>query len=128
MLKKESVLQFIKFNLVGVLNTLVDFCIYQLLLLLGVHYLAAQCISYACGVLNSFFFNSRWTFEQDKPYTKKKFLSFCAVNLVSLGLSLLLLHICYEIIGLNSNLIIKGAVTVVVMVINFIGNKLFVFK
>ena len=42
---KEQGLQFIKFGLVGVLNTLVDFLVYQLLVYLGLHYAPAQCIS-----------------------------------------------------------------------------------
>ena len=119
---KEQGLQFIKFGLVGVLNTLVDFLVYQLLVYLGLHYAPAQCISYTCGLLNSYFFNSRWTFGKGKRYTKREFVAFVAVNLVSLSIS------CYGTLGIESNLIAKGVVTVVVMVINFIGNKLFVFK
>ena len=122
---KEQGLQFIKFGLVGVLNTLVDFLVYQLLVYLGLHYAPAQCISYTCGLLNSYFFNSRWTFGKGKRYTKREFV---AVNLVSLSISVLLLRLCYGTLGIESNLIAKGAVTAVVMVINFIGNKLFVFK
>ncbi len=125
---KEQGLQFIKFGLVGVLNTLVDFLVYQLLVYLGLHYAPAQCISYTCGLLNSYFFNSRWTFGKGKRYTKREFVAFVAVNLVSLSISVVLLRLCYGTLGIESNLIAKGAVTVVVMVINFIGNKLFVFK
>ena len=111
---KEQGLQFIKFGLVGVLNTLVDFLVYQLLVYLG--------------LLNSYFFNSRWTFGKGKRYTKREFVAFVAVNLVSLSISVVLLRLCYGTLGIESNLIAKGVVTVVVMVINFIGNKLFVFK
>ena len=71
---KEQGLQFIKFGLVGVLNTLVDFLVYQLLVYLGLHYAPAQCISYTCGLLNSYFFNSRWTFGKGKRYTKREFV------------------------------------------------------
>ncbi len=128
MLQKENFYQLLRFGLVGVLNTLVDFGVYQLLVWLGLHYALAQCLSYSCGLLNSYFFNSRWTFRQEKKYTQKEFLRFLLVNLCSLALSVLLLRLCYEALGIESNLIAKGIVTVFVMLVNFIANKLFVFK
>lgn len=127
-MNKDNLVQFIKFGLVGAMNTLVDFCVYQLLVYWGLHYAAAQCVSYSCGLLNSYLFNSRWTFGHGRKYTKKEFIRFLAVNLVSLGISVLLLRLCYDVIGIESNLIAKGIVTVLVMVVNFLGNKLFVFK
>ena len=51
-----------------------------------------------------------------------------AVNLVSMGLSVLLLKVCYEILNINSNIISKAIVTPIVMLVNFFGSKLFVFK
>lgn len=128
MLNKESFAQLIRFGLVGVMNTLVDFCVYQLLVWLGLHYALSQCISYSCGLLNSYFFNSRWTFRQEKRYTRKEFFRFLAVNLGSLILSVLLLRLCYEVLGMESDLAAKGIVTVFVMLVNFTANKLFVFK
>ncbi len=125
---KKSFFQLIKFGMVGVMNTLVDFIVYQLLVYFGLHYAAAQCISYSCGLLNSYFFNSRWTFKETKKYTKQEFARFILVNLVSLGISVLLLRLCYEVLGITSDLVAKLIVTALVMVINFIGNKLFVFK
>lgn len=125
---KESLKQLIKFGLVGALNTLVDFAVYQLLVRLGLHYALAQCVSYSCGLLNSYFFNSRWTFRKERKYTKQEFLRFLAVNLCSLGLSVLLLRLCYEVLAIQSDLIAKALVTPFVMLINFIANKLFVFK
>ncbi|MEK1833354.1 GtrA family protein [Priestia megaterium] len=31
---------------------------------LGVYYIIAQCVSYGCGVLNSYLLNRTWTFQQ----------------------------------------------------------------
>ena len=62
---KDGIVQLVKYNIVGVINTLVDFLVYQLLTYLGMKYAIAQCISYSCGILNSYFFNSRWTFKRD---------------------------------------------------------------
>ena len=125
---KDGIVQLVKYNIVGVINTLVDFLVYQLLTYLGMKYAIAQCISYSCGILNSYFFNSRWTFRRDSGRSKKEFIYFVAVNLVSMGLSVLLLKVCYEILNINSNLISKAIVTPIVMLVNFFGSKLFVFK
>ena len=69
---KDGIVQLVKYNIVGVINTLVDFLVYQLLTYLGMKYAIAQCISYSCGILNSYFFNSRWTFKRDSGRSKKE--------------------------------------------------------
>ena len=119
---KDGIVQLVKYNIVGVINTLVDFLVYQLLTYLGMKYAIAQCISYSCGILN------RWTFKRDSGRRKKEFIYFVAVNLVSMGLSVLLLKVCYDILHIDSNLISKAIVTPIVMLVNFFGSKLFVFK
>lgn len=123
---KDGVVQLIKYNIVGIINTLVDFVVYQALTYLGMRYAIAQCISYSCGILNSYFFNSRWTFKGEGG--RKEFICFVAVNLLSMGLSVLLLKVCYDILHIDSNLISKAIVTPIVMLVNFFGSKLFVFK
>ena len=120
--------QLIKYGAVGVLNTAVDFLVYQLLTFIGINYAVAQCISYSCGILNSYLFNSRWTFKEEAKREKSEFVSFVVVNVISLGLSVLLLKVCYDVLGIESDLISKAIVTPIVMVINFIGTKLLVFK
>ncbi len=120
--------QLIKYGAVGVLNTAVDFLVYQLLTFIGINYAVAQCISYSCGILNSYLFNSRWTFKEDAKREKSEFVAFVVVNVISLGLSVLLLKVCYDVLGIESDLISKAIVTPIVMVINFIGTKLLVFK
>lgn len=125
----KGIAQLIKYNVVGVMNTAVDFIVYQILMFLGVHYALAQCLSYSCGIVNSYFFNSRWTFRGgEKKYTSSQFLRFILVNLISLAVSVALLKVCYQVIGIESDLYSKAIVTPVVMVINFLGTKLFVFR
>jgi putative flippase GtrA len=57
------VVQFIKFGIVGVSNTVLAFAIYTLLLkVFGVWYLAASAIGFIVGAVNGFLLNRRWTF------------------------------------------------------------------
>jgi putative flippase GtrA len=55
--------QFIKFGIVGVSNTLLTFLVYTLLLkVFGVWYIAASAIGFTVGAVNGFLLNRRWTF------------------------------------------------------------------
>ena len=77
--KGKSFLQFIKFALVGASNTLVDMIVntgvsHLLGLIPGVGgwtvYLS-KAIGYGCGLLNSYFLNSRWTFREEHTKTTR---------------------------------------------------------
>src|SRR5271170_7557773 len=58
-------IQFIKFGIVGVSNTLLTLAIYTLLLkVFGVWYLAASAIGFIAGATNGFLLNRRWTFRE----------------------------------------------------------------
>lgn len=57
--------QFIKFGIVGVSNTVLTLAVYTLLLkVFGVWYLAASAIGFAVGATNGFLINRRWTFRE----------------------------------------------------------------
>src|SRR6202020_3263479 len=62
-LNAPMLIQFVKFGLVGVSNTVIAFAIYTVLLkVFGVWYLAASAIGFAVGAINGFLLNRRWTF------------------------------------------------------------------
>lgn len=124
---RQSLVQFIKFNLVGVLNTLVDFALFTLLIYVGMHYLAAQCIAYAGGVTNSYLCNKKWTFSNGSRTTAAQIARFAAVNGVSFALSLVLLYLLGERFGVHP-LAAKVGVTAITMIVNFTGTKLWVFR
>ena len=144
-MKKENIWQFLKFAVVGVLNTVVDFLVFQLLnLTLGWMYVA-QVIGYSAGVLNSYFWNSRWTFRKEHKRSAREAASFLVVNLVSLCFSLGVLWACKNLLGITDawvagwvpawlggfvkgDTVAKLIATPCAIVVNFIGNKLFVFR
>src|SRR5258708_36585570 len=62
-LSSPVLVQFIKFGIVGVSNTLLTFLVYTLLLkVFGVWYIAASAIGFTIGAVNGFLLNRRWTF------------------------------------------------------------------
>ena len=111
--------KFIKFGLVGVLNTLINWIIFAVLNFVGVYYIIAT--------INSYIWNSRWVFKykgEDKKETTTKFI---LLNLVGIALNTMILYLLVDLIGLNK-LIALVITTVIVMVINYIVNKIWVFK
>jgi len=120
--------QFIKFNVVGIMNTAVDFGVFMILnRYLGLIYAVSQVISYSCGMVNSYFLNKFWTFQKREGFTAIEVTKFILVNLCSLGISLLVLYILqskwsWEV--LPSKVLATGFSVGV----NFLGNKFWVFE
>jgi len=120
--------QFIKFNVVGIMNTAVDFGVFMILNhYLGLIYAVSQVISYSCGMVNSYFLNKFWTFQKREGFTAIEVTKFILVNVCSLGVSLLVLYILqskwsWEV--LPSKVLATGFSVGV----NFLGNKFWVFE
>ena len=70
-MKEKSLLQFLKFALVGVSNTLVSQLTYMACIALDMHYLAANIIGFVISVLNAFFWQTRFVFKEDENEQKR---------------------------------------------------------
>lgn len=123
---KLDFIQFVKFNIVGVLNTAIDFCVFTLLTFLSVDSLPAQAISYGCGMINSYFFNRNWTFTKRKEAGIWQAAKVITVNLAALGISMAVLYLVNTVLLAN---VFAGklAATAFSIAVNFLGNKYWVF-
>ena len=127
-MRKKLDVPLIRFGLVGVLNTAVDFGIFTLLtMVLDWNPIASHVISYSCGVINSYFFNRTWTFRRKEKSNAAEFTKFASVNLISLGVSSLAIYLLTSRAGLP---VYAGKVlaTFCSMAVNFAGSKLIVFR
>jgi putative flippase GtrA len=142
---KKTIWQMIKFAIVGVINTLVDFAVFQTLnLTLGWVYIA-QVLGYTAGIINSYLWNSNWTFREQRTRSLREIGLFLLVNLASLGVSLGMMWLLREVVGITNDWVmqwmpaslsgfIKGdtlcklIATVFAIAVNYLGNRLFVFK
>ncbi|MNC22010.1 GtrA-like protein [compost metagenome] len=128
--RNEGFIQFLKFNAVGLLNTLIDFALFTLLHSLGMMNAPAQVISYSAGTANSFFWNKKVTFR-DRDAGKNgsdrlQLVRFIILNLTVLGISVLLMHLLTGSFGIQV-LIAKVLVTGITVIINFFGSRMWVF-
>lgn len=123
---RRSLRQFVKFNLVGAGNTVVDLLVFALLCRLGFPVPIAQCAAYGCGMLNSYLFNKTWTFQDESGPNPGQLAKFGALNAIVLALSLALLHVLvrqWQLDGLTAKL----AVTAATAALNYTGCRRFVF-
>lgn len=70
-MRKSNVIQFIKFGLVGVSNTVVNYVVYVVFVALGAHYLIANTLGFIISVLNAYFWGSRFVFKEDETKEKR---------------------------------------------------------
>ncbi len=124
----DMFVKFIKFNIVGVMNTALDLGIFALLTWIGVGEGLAKTVSYSCGVLNSYFWNSRWTFKQEHKKSAREFLLFVLVNLFSYAVARLVLQGSLTWLHIENANVRSLIATPASVIVNFIGNRLFVFK
>jgi len=133
-------IQFIKFLIVGFSNFIITFGILNLLMFLtgitsGFYYSIFISISFACGVINSYIWNKRWTFKKGNKLEKKEFSKFLIITLITLGLNIGLASVLVNVIGpiggispyvwANISALAAAGFTTL---INFFGYKYLVFK
>ncbi len=70
-MNKGNIIQFIKFGLVGVSNTLVNYIVYVIFIALGAHYVVANTMGFLISVLNAYFWGSRFVFKEDETKEKR---------------------------------------------------------
>ncbi len=119
--------QYVKFIVVGTMNTLISFFIFFVCLtMLQCNYLITLVISYVIGVLNSYFCNSTWTFE--KNYTcGKQFVKFILVYILTFIINFFLVFLLVDAIKI-SVLVSQGISLFVVSIVSFMAHKYWSFK
>ncbi len=120
---------FIRFLLVGVLNTLFGYLLYASLILIGLKYLLAFSISYVAGVLFNFQTIGKLVF---KNKNNKLLFRFVGVYVVLYLLNAEGLRIADALnvnIEYKTKMLIASAILVLPMaMVSFVLNKLFVFR
>ena len=135
-----TLLQFIKFAIIGVLNTAIDFGIFNLLMwgfdiYKGSWMFLFNVISFSAAASNSYFFNKYWTFGELSKIKASQFFKFF---IVSVGGALINSAIVFGVttfispqFGLGKELwanLAKLIATLVAWVWNFTMYKFVVFK
>lgn len=124
-------LQFFKFGIVGLSNTVISYLAYVLLTYIDVPYVLANIIGFIVSVLNSFFWNNKYVFKKNEHEKRNVWWSLCKTFLSYAGtiliLSNILLIVFVELIGI-SKYIAPIIGLVITIPLNFLINKFWSFK
>jgi putative flippase GtrA len=126
--KRVSILiQFVKFGIVGVSNTLLTFIVYTILLKgFGVYYLLASAIGFICGATNGFLLNRRWTFR-DHVGDSFTPVRWAIVQSCGLAINEVLLYLLVHDAHVEK-LLAQALATVVVTLTTFFANRAWTFR
>jgi putative flippase GtrA len=125
--RSQVFVQFVKFGIVGVSNTLIAFAVYTVLLkVFGVWYLAASAIGFALGATNGFLLNRRWTFSHHVGDALTP-VRWAIVQGCGLAVNLGLLYVFVHDAGLDE-LLAQAFATAVVTVSTFFVNRAWTFR
>lgn len=127
----DDFIQFVKFGLVGISNTLISYVSYLLFVLLGCHYLIASILSFVVSVTNSFYWNNRYVFCEEEGKKRswwhtyiKTFLAYASTGLV---LNNILLVLWVDVLHI-SELVAPLINLTVTIPLNYLINKFWAFK
>jgi len=90
--------KFFKFIGAGVINTVVSYLLYVILVLF-LSYQISYAISFVFGIVLSFVLNTKYVFEVERTF--KKFVLFPLVYLVQYLLGAFMMNIMVEMVGVN---------------------------
>lgn len=135
----EALVQFVKFGVVGVSNTVISYVLYTGSLLLmrqfsvfpKVDYLLAQIVAFALSVLWSFYWNNKMVFTlndgEERSIIKSLIKTYISYSFTGLFLNSILLILWVQILGVSE--FIAPIINLLVSVpINFLINKFWAFK
>jgi len=136
-----GLIQIVKFGLIGVVNTALDFAVLNLLMWIfkiysGPWIIVFNVTAFSLAVINSYLLNRFWTFKiksrQDVPEEFVKFISISLVGVfINSGIVYGITGFIEPVFNLTPELwanVAKILATGIAMVWNFIGYKFWAFK
>jgi len=140
LINKAIIYRLSRFLVVGILNTLIDLSVLNLLVfILNVSnpFIFSICkgFSFMIAVINSYFMNKYFTFRK-KDLQNKNFYLFVIISVIGLIINIIISGILFYLLGVYSNIIpfnliatVSGIIGAIFsMIINYICYSYFVFK
>lgn len=133
----ESLIQFVKFGIVGISNTLISYVL-NIIVLLGLSsfnvawdYVAGNLVAFFLSVLWSFYWNNKYVFtlEEGKRRSIGKALlkTYISYSVTGIVLTNVLSYVWIDVLGISKY--IAPLINLIVSVpLNFIINKFWAFK
>ncbi len=121
----------ITYAVAGVLTTLVNFCSYHFFCnILGIKNLVANAIAWVIAVIFAYMINNIWVFQSKSKGIRneiEKITKFFGARICSFGIEEVGLYVFVDIFFWN-NMLVKAGLAVIVIILNYIFSKLFIFN
>jgi len=124
---REVISQFVRFNIVGIVNTALTYAIYAGLVFVGVNHFIALGADYAVGIVFSFVMNKRLTFRVQGRAGIWMFARMIGSYALILALNAAILWALVDKGGVNTYLG-QAVALVVVALVSFAAQRVFVFR
>lgn len=124
--ERENLRAFSKFIFVGILNTVVGYGLFALLIYLNVFYLLSLTISHIAATIHSYLWNRFFTFKSQNNITKEM-PKFAAVYTLIYLANFVLLYVAVDLLQFNA-LIAQLFILGVVTIISFLGQRYWTFR
>lgn len=123
--------EIITYGISGVLTTVINLASYYVCWnILHIHNLIANVIAWILAVTFAYFTNAIWVFNEEREEAKSEFIKmikFYIARMVSLVVEEVGLFLFVEILHFH-NMIIKCALAIIVIILNYVLSKTFIFN
>lgn len=123
--------EFITYGITGVLTTIVNYSSYHILCnIMGIPNLIANAIAWVLAVSFAYIMNAKVVFLQKRDSIKGeaiKITKFFGARILTFVVEEAGMFIFVDLLGYN-NLMVKACMAVIVIVLNYILSKLYIFK
>ena len=126
--RMQQLLKLVKFGITGMLNTIIDFAVYTLLVSVfsaGLYF--SQVISYCAGTLNSYIINRKWTFSTKNGFFSGELVRFLLLNICMMFLGMAIIYLGTQVLMLHA-LVAKLLSVCMVLIVNFLISNFWVFR
>ena len=123
LLNKETFLYLV----FGVLCTLLNIITYKICTMFNIYYIVSNIIAWLISVIFAFYTNKYFVFEKKEKTTLKEFINFISSRLFTGGLDLSLMYTTVSLLCFD-DFIMKILINIIVIILNYVLSKLFVFK
>lgn len=120
--------QLIRFGIVGVIATTIDyFILFFLTEYFNVYYLISSTISFIISLIVNYLLSIYWVFDVKKKQTIKEIILFIVLSIIGLFINQIILYTGTNLLKIYY-MLCKLVATVIVMIYNFITRKIFIEK
>jgi len=122
--KYEEIINYLIF---GVLTTIVSILSYALFRFFNINYIISNILSWIISVTFAFITNKIYVFKSKENKILNEAIKFYLSRITSLLIELVIMYLAVDILNIN-DMISKIIVQFIVIVLNYIFSKIFVFK